>query len=421
MNEQTPFQPASQHSHTADVPVLDRNIPKLDSGLSRKMNRKALLFVVVIGLAGVVLATTMFKQFANKWAKAGEGRAKEKEELIIPDRPVPRGATVPEIPDMDALQAAAQAQGGEQAANTLAQQQPPLPVPADMMSGMPPISAVNTNLANSFNNDRDRPPSLTDKRLNSGAIIGADNKSSGIAAGIPGLTAPLPGQALGQGEPVQLSAAAKLVNRIKNPDTLLTRGTYIRCTLESKIVSDVNGYTTCITTEPIYSVNGQRLLIPRGSKVSGQYGGNGSSARDQSYDRLAVLWERIITPTGLDITLNSPGIDTLGGSGHPGDYDAHWVQRLGAAIMVSMIGDVFNYQATAHGPKVQKSYVDTSTGKVTVVDEPFNSKTVETISKIPEKVLAQTINRAPTVTINQGEILNIYTAQDIDFSRVLED
>ena len=48
-----------------------------------------------------------------------------------------------------------------------------------------------------------------------------------------------------------------------NPNTLLLRGTYIRCVLESRVITDVPGYTSCVVTEPVYSVNGKRLLLPR--------------------------------------------------------------------------------------------------------------------------------------------------------------
>ena len=54
------------------------------------------------------------------------------------------------------------------------------------------------------------------------------------------------------------------VEALANADFTLTRGTYIRCSLETKIVSTLPGMTSCIVTEPIYSVNGRRLLIDKG-------------------------------------------------------------------------------------------------------------------------------------------------------------
>ena len=404
------------------MPALDKNIPSLDTGLSRRLNKKAILFLGLVGIIGLALAVSMFKHIGKKVPKATEQEA-QKQDLVIPERPLPQGVKLPAMPDLETgtnlpIPAVTAAVPGKE--------QPLMGVDNTGLPAIPVQPATtHTNLTD-LNLPTNLPgrlqvhtPSLTDKRLASGSPVGATGNSGSLAdslgrSSIAGEAASLFGSSA---QPVATASNTQRVSRLKNADTLLVKGTYIRCVLESKIISDLQGFTACVTTEPVYSVNGKTQLIPRGSKILGQYGGGS----DKSYDRLAVIWDRVITPTGLDIQLTSPGIDSLGGAGHPGEYDAHWGARLGAAIMVSMIGDVFNYQAIVHGPKIQKSYVDTSTGKVTVTEEPFDSKTVETLSKIPEKVLAQTINRAPTITIHQGELLNIYTAQDIDFTSVLEE
>src|SRR5690606_16353953 len=131
-----------------------------------------------------------------------------------------------------------------------------------------------------------------------------------------------------------------------NPNTLLLRGTYIRCVLQSRVISDFPGYTSCIVTEPVYSVNGRRLLLPRGSKVSGAYEKDAVIG-----DRVAVVWDRITTPTGLDVNMRSPGVDMLGAAGNPGHHTAHWGQRIGSALLISMLSDAFKYAGAKHGPQ----------------------------------------------------------------------
>ena len=42
---------------------------------------------------------------------------------------------------------------------------------------------------------------------------------------------------------------------IQSPDALLVRGTYLRCVLETRIITDLAGYTSCLLTEPVYSIN----------------------------------------------------------------------------------------------------------------------------------------------------------------------
>lgn len=195
---------------------------------------------------------------------------------------------------------------------------------------------------------------------------------------------------------------------IHAPDALLVRGTYIRCVLETRIVTDIAGFTSCVVTEPVYSINGQRLLLPKGSKVSGRY-----NSGEPTGPRVAVIWDRITTPNGIDVAMSSPGVDNLGGAGHPGDYDAHWPSRIGSALLISLIGDGFKYAAAEHGPPT------TTIADGVVVQEPYESGTARTMERLANRALERNLQRPATVTIHPGEILNIYVARDVDFSAVL--
>jgi len=192
-----------------------------------------------------------------------------------------------------------------------------------------------------------------------------------------------------------------------HPDTVMTRGTYIRCVLETHIVTDVPGFTSCIVTEPVYSFTGKRLLLPKGSKVLGKYDMESSS------DRVAVVWDRVITPTGIDVNMASPGIDNLGGAGHPGYRDAHWFERIRAALLISILSDAFKYEAAKHGPQTA-----TVTNGV-VVESPFESNTAKTLQDLANQAVRRSANRPDTITINQGTVVYVYVAKDIDFSGVL--
>nr|WP_255692866.1 TrbI/VirB10 family protein [Luteimonas sp. XNQY3] len=193
-----------------------------------------------------------------------------------------------------------------------------------------------------------------------------------------------------------------------SPDTLLLRGTYIRCVLQSRVISDFPGYTSCIVTEPVYSVNGRRLLLPRGSKVMGFY-----NADSVIGDRAAIVWDRITTPTGLDVNMRSPGVDALGSAGNSGHHTAHWGQRLASALLISMLGDAFKYAAAEHGRP------QTSFGNGFVVQNPYESNTARTLERMANMALERNMARPPTVTINQGAVVNVYVARDVDFSAVV--
>jgi type IV secretion system protein VirB10 len=213
------------------------------------------------------------------------------------------------------------------------------------------------------------------------------------------------------GSPVLGHSATARARSLEHADALMQRGTYVRCVLETRVVTDVPGYTSCLVTEPVYSPNGRRLLLPKGSKVLGAYTGGPVG------HRVAVVWDRIITPTGIDVDMSSkpsPGIDNLGGAGLPGYYDAHWGRRIGAALLISMLSDGFKYEAAEHGPRTSAI-----AGNGVVVQEPFESNTARTIESLAGQAVREAANRRPTVTINQGTVIYVYVAQDVDFSDVV--
>jgi type IV secretion system protein VirB10 len=253
-----------------------------------------------------------------------------------------------------------------------------------------------------------RLPTLRERREGvSTAMASTDSPDSHVRALLAGLPAPgAPGATPAAATPVAADAAS--AQYINHPDTLLARGTYIRCVLETRIVTDIPGYTSCVVTEPVYSINGRNRLLARGSKVSGRYD------TDANGPRVAVVWDRITTPDGFDIRMASPGVDNLGGAGHPGQYDAHWGSRMSAALMISMVSDLFKYEGELHGP-------DTTTISNGVVTQaPFDSNTARTMERLANQALARSINRPVTVTINQGSVVDIYVARDVDFAPVIE-
>ena len=109
----------------------------------------------------------------------------------------------------------------------------------------------------------------------------------------------------------------------------------------------------------------------------------------------------------------SPGVDNLGGSGHPGYYDAHWPSRIGAALLISLLSDAFKYEAAEHGPR------QTTISNGVVTQTPFESNTAQTLQNLSNQAVQRAANRPATVTINQGTIVSIYVAKDVDFSDVI--
>ncbi len=196
---------------------------------------------------------------------------------------------------------------------------------------------------------------------------------------------------------------------LTNPDTIMVRGTFIRCVLQTRIISDYPGFASCVVTEPVYSFTGKRLLLPKGSKVLGKYRSSPIVG-----NRLAVIWDRIITPTGIDVNMSSPSVDDLGSSGNPGYLDSHWGSRITAALLISMLSDGFSYAAAENGPKTTSV-----SGGGLAVQTPFQSNTAQTLQNLASQAVQSAAQRPPTVTINQGTLIDVYVAKDVDFSGVV--
>jgi type IV secretion system protein VirB10 len=223
----------------------------------------------------------------------------------------------------------------------------------------------------------------------------------GVPQGTASGTGGLPGR---PGTPDVATSAQPLLNA----DTLMLRGTFIRCVLETRIISDIPGFTSCVVTEPVYSFTGRRLLLPKGSKVLGKYDSGPTG------DREAVIWDRVVTPNGVDVNMASPGIDNLGGTGHPGYLNSHWGSRIGSALLISILSDAFKYEGEKHGPQS----TNISDGGV-VTQSPYQSNTAQTLQDLSSQAVQASANRKPTLTINQGTVVSIYVAKDVDFSGVV--
>lgn len=361
------------------TPDLDAGAPVLGSSDVQRLNRKALLF-----LAGIVIAllAAAFWILGNASGDASS-QPRQREEAVV----------IPALPDA-----------------------PPLPQPAPAAVGpvalvepppeLPPLPPAGEPFGTGYGAETPaRALTLLERRMRDGGDpASVESSPAGPWAGmLPPGGVPTADTADTQATDAATASAARPIRR---PDTLLVRGTYIRCVLETRIVTDVAGFTSCIVTEPVYSINGRRLLIPKGSKVLGRY-----STRPTG-PRVEVVWDRITTPTGLDVAMSSPGVDNLGSAGHPGHYSAHWGQRIASALLISLISDAFKYAAAEEGPRSS----EIGAGGV-VVQSPYESTTARTMERLANQALET--SRPPTVTIHQGTVVNVYVARDVDFSGVV--
>ena len=178
-----------------------------------------------------------------------------------------------------------------------------------------------------------------------------------------------------------------------NPATTVTQGTLIPAILETAIDTNVPGYVRAVVSQDVRSFDGTKVLVPRSSRLIGQY----QSGLQNGQKRAYVIWTRLIRPDGASVNLASPAIGFDGTTGLAGKVSGNsFFKRFGSAMLLSVVGGV---GSLATG------------GAAGVLIGGASSSAAATAAQ-------QDGQRGPTVRVRQGEPIRIFTARDLDFSSV---
>lgn len=175
-----------------------------------------------------------------------------------------------------------------------------------------------------------------------------------------------------------------------DPATTVTQGTLIPAILETAIDTSVPGYVRAVVSRDVRSFDGSRVLVPRSSRLIGQYQSGLQGGQKRAY----VIWTRLIRPDGASVALASPATDFAGNTGLPGKVNSHFFKRFGSAMLLSVVGGL---STIASG----------GSSLVLGGGQSAAAAAVQQDSQI-----------GPTVRVRQGEPIRVFTARDLDFSRV---
>ncbi|HEY0267179.1 MAG TPA: type IV secretion system protein VirB10 [Rhizomicrobium sp.] len=172
------------------------------------------------------------------------------------------------------------------------------------------------------------------------------------------------------------------------------QGTVIPAILETAINSDLPGFVRAVVSRDVRGFDGSTVLIPRGSKLVGQY----RSGVALSQTRAFVVWSRILTPDGVSIEIGSPGTDQLGRGGLEGETDTHFFERFGSAILLSVMGAGLN-----------------------ALTEPNNNTAIiigstQQANQVASIALQKQIDIPVTIKVPQGTPLQVFVTRDLDFA-----
>jgi type IV secretion system protein VirB10 len=184
--------------------------------------------------------------------------------------------------------------------------------------------------------------------------------------------------------------ASVRATRLADPASTVVQGTLIPAVLETAIDTDVPGYVRAVVSQDVRSFDGSRVLIPRSSRLIGEYKAASQAGQRRAY----LMWTRLVRPDGVSIALASPAADFTGQAGIGGQVNSHFFSRFGSAILLSILGGA--------------STLATGGAGTVIVGGAGQSAASAAIQSNG--------NRGPTIKVQQGQPVRVFTARDLIFS-----
>lgn len=189
--------------------------------------------------------------------------------------------------------------------------------------------------------------------------------------------------------------------QIDNLPYKVMQGKMIEAVLEPRAVSDLPGMVCATIQRDVFGAQGSNKLIPWGSRVCGVY----SAEIKKGQDRLFIVWNNVIRPDGVTVTLDSSGADQQGSAGMGGIIDNHFLEIFGASAAISIIG-------------AGAANVGVNSGDQYNSSSAYRQSVAQSAAQTSQSVLQQYGSIQPTITVPAGSIIRIYINRILDFTPV---
>ncbi|WP_423605593.1 TrbI/VirB10 family protein [Sphingomonas sp. MS122] len=201
------------------------------------------------------------------------------------------------------------------------------------------------------------------------------------------------GPAEGGGAPAaQPPGARATATVLPNRATTVPQGTLIPAVLETGFDSTKPGFARAVVSRDVRSFDGSRILIPRGSRVTGEYAGGAEAGQK----RAVINWTRLVRPDGVAIAIGSPATNSVGRNGVRANVNSHFLERLFPAILQSALDIGVNLASRPRDGSV-------------VIGLPGSGSSSLTSGQSPP---------APTLSVRPGTSIAIFVTRDLDFTGV---
>ena len=184
-------------------------------------------------------------------------------------------------------------------------------------------------------------------------------------------------------------------DQLSSTNMVIPQGTIISGVLETAINSDLPGLVRAVVSRDVLGFDGTQVLIPRGSRLVGQYSNGVALGQSRAF----VIWTRLLRSDGVSVQLGSAATDALGTAGLGGKVDSHFLRRFGGAILLSVLSAGLEAGSNA---ALSNSSV--------IVSSPQQATSAASVA------LQKDIDIPPTITVRQGTPIRAFIARDLDFS-----
>ncbi len=388
-------------------PILTQTRP----AVAATQSRVVVMLIVGIGLVGVLLFV-LFGQSKTPTQEEMEAARRQNESVPVAapvDTSAPLPAPAPP-PDPAPVQT-----------DAVSLPPPPLPI-QESVPGLPgaPVTA-NTPSADPQEEIRARQSAeeMRQRRRRSGMTVsgGGGGASSLLGGKSSTISSDPTGNAKdsnlqfsrnGEGQKVSVVTA----ERLSNLEALIAQGKIVDVILESAINTDLPAPIRAIVSRDVYAESGRGVLIPKGSRVIGQY--NTDLFRGQK--RVYIIWSRVMRPDGVVIAINSPGLDQIGRGGVEGMVDNKYLEIYSSAILTSLltVGTAVAGDAAIGGDvsTSNSGLGSTTTGSAGAI---ALQRSVTDLGDTTQSVVKRFIDVRPTIMLDQGTHINIFVNHDLSF------
>ncbi|MGI9072752.1 MAG: TrbI/VirB10 family protein [Bryobacteraceae bacterium] len=176
----------------------------------------------------------------------------------------------------------------------------------------------------------------------------------------------------------------------------LLEGTILETVLTNRLDSSFSGPVNCMVTTNLYSHDGQKLLIPQGTRVLGEV----RKVENVADQRLAIVFHRLIMPDGFSVNLDQfKALDQVGETGLRDQVNHHYLQVFGVSIALGGLAGL--------------SQANTHYGIDESASDAYRQGIGQSLSQSALHILDRYLNVLPTFTVREGYRIKVYLSQDL--------